>query len=246
MKTLIKRALRAAGYELRPIALPSAEPFAADPAEAAELDDELRAFARDHPGHGAWSRPESARSYLSPRRLAFFRDLLDRCRGEGVALEGRSVADVGSGTGYLLRLIHRAAPTARLTGFDTYADITALARHLCPAARFVERDLDALDEGPFDLVFCTEVLEHLVDPAGALERLLGLLDAGGDLVLTVPDGRRDSFGALEPYENGRGYWGHINFWSPESWSLFIAAHAGGRRWRSGQLVTGENYAIVSG
>jgi SAM-dependent methyltransferase len=233
------------GYEIRPIRPAPVDPFPIDAAEAAEIDRELHAFARQHPSCGMWSRPEEARGYLTSKRVTFYHDLLAKCEEHGLVLDDRTIADVGSGPGYLFRLIHRQAPSARLTGYDTYLDLMQLARHLCPAAQFVEQDLFEVTDSGYDIVYCCEVLEHLIDPGDALERLIAMVGPGGRLVLTVPDGRHDSFAANGPYQNGRGYWGHIHFWSPESWRLFIGSHASRRDFRCGQLVTGENYAILS-
>lgn len=67
-----------------------------------------------------------------------------------------------------------------------------------------------------------EVLEHLEYPDRALQTLTGALRPGGTLLLTVPQGRID-----------RSRY-HINFWSPESWKLFIEAQIGG----IGEVETG--------
>jgi len=41
-------------------------------------------------------------------------------------------------------------------------------------------------DGSFDVVLCSEVLEHLSDPIGALQELDRLLVAGGKMILTAP------------------------------------------------------------
>ena len=250
LKDVAKRLAHSIGVEIRRVKppRPMTEQWTLDPAEAADLDAHLLSFARLHP-HDCepWSNPERARTYLTPKRIASYHDLLSTCGREGIRFDGCAVADVGSGTGYLLRLIHAAAPSASLVGFDTYREITELARHLCPAARFHERDLfslDGQDLGEFDVVICMEVLEHMIDPEEALKRLLRMAKPGGRLVLTVPNGRTDTFPPLELYPNGTGYWGHINFWSPESWRLWLARNLDGRGLCCGSLLTGENYAIV--
>jgi SAM-dependent methyltransferase len=246
LKRIVKGAFRAVGLELRRARMPSPTPTftPVDPGERRELEGALEAFARLEPRVEPWSDPEQAREYLSDRRLRFFHDLLDAVEAQGVPLSGTRVADVGSGTGYLLRKLHRRYPQSELTGYDTYPEITRLARHLCPAASFAHRDLYDLEGTRFHAVFCTEVLEHLFRPAEAVQRLLGLLEEGGVLVLTVPDGRADSFPALEPLENGRGHWGHVNFWSPESWPLFLERAAPGWPVACGQVETGENWAVL--
>jgi SAM-dependent methyltransferase len=41
-------------------------------------------------------------------------------------------------------------------------------------------------DGAFDAILCTEVLEHLPDPARALKELARILKAGGTLIMTAP------------------------------------------------------------
>ena len=242
----VRGALSRFGYQLVPLPTNGTAPrFVADADELAELERDLRDFAAHHPGHGPWSDPAAARTYLHHARLCFFGEVLAACARHHVPLDGRDVADVGSGTGYLLRRIAATSSPRSLVGYDTYADITALARHLCPSARFVEQDALAGELAPADVVFATEVLEHLWQPADALQRLCAAVRPGGHVVLTVPDGRTDTFPALEPLPNGCGHWGHIHFWSPESWRLFVTQAGGGREVAFGQLATGQNYAILS-
>ena len=79
-------------------------------------------------------------------------------------------------------------------------------RKECPKASFFKHDIYNNLNLHFDLLVCMETLEHLNYP----ERALGnLLNASNVVILTVPDGRKDSFR------------GHINFWSMESWKIFI-------------------------
>lgn len=247
MKQTVKKLLARCGYQLVPVDRPAAAPppsFPVARSEVEELQEELVTFAKHSPECTPWSEPEHARSYLNDRRLGFYHEVLDVCRRHGVDFDDRDIADVGSGPGYLMRLIARESRPRSLTGYDTYRTLTALARFLCPPAQFVDADLFDVEGVRFDVVFATEILEHLIRPDQALDRLLRLLRDDGFLVLTVPDGRTDTFAASTRLENGRGYWGHINFWSPESWSVFIEIHSGARPFCCGRLSTGENYAII--
>ena len=47
--------------------------------------------------------------------------------------------------------------------------------------------LDALGGQPFDAILAIDVLEHLVDPAAAVAKLVGMLRAGGLLVACIPN-----------------------------------------------------------
>jgi SAM-dependent methyltransferase len=248
LKSLVQKALYRCGYRISRIPRPeagAAPQYPVDPEELAELMRDLERFAGTKPGHGSWSDPSGARQYLHDKRLCFYHNLLDVCARHGVRFEPRcDVADIGSGPGYLLRLLSRLQPGCTLTGYDTYADLTELAKTLCPSARFVPKDLFNIEDEQYDVVFNTEVLEHLIRPDLALQHMLTLLRPGGALVLTVPDGRLDTFGAGRRLDNGRGYWGHINFWSPESWEVFVTLNAGNAETALGTVATGENYAIL--
>jgi FkbM family methyltransferase len=45
---------------------------------------------------------------------------------------------------------------------------------------------DIPEDHPFDAVLCTEVLEHVVDPVRALDKIARVLRPGGTLILTAP------------------------------------------------------------
>lgn len=242
MKGLIQRLLRPWGLELRRIERSSIpEP---DPVEIAALDGMLETFAARHPPSSPLSNTRDLRAYLSDARIAFYNGLVDVCEAEGVELSGRRVADIGTGMGYLLRVIGHRYPAAELHGYDTFTEMLDLARMLCPDAVFESESLFSV-ASRFDVVFCTEVLEHMVDPEEALRQLAERVQPSGTLVLTVPDGRRDRGPAKALREDGTAYWGHVNFWSPESWPLFLRRRLPeARAIDVGRLVTHKSYAVI--
>lgn len=242
MRRLIQRALQAFGLEIRRL---EPEDFPdPDPVEIAEVERIMADFAAAQPSSSSLSSVPDLRDYLSDARIAFFTDLVDICERSGVQLADRRVADIGTGTGYLLRAVGRQAASADLHGYDTFAEMLGLARLLIPRASFEAASLYEVEEN-FDVVFCTEMLEHMVHPDRALEKLARLILPGGALVLTVPNGRKDRGPAKELRDDGTAYWGHINFWSPESWPVFLERElpeAVGIE--VGLMVTEKNYAIV--
>lgn len=243
MKALGRSLLRGFGLEVRRI---KSHPVVdVDPFEINEINQILRRFARGQSPGDSLSDFGALRGYLSDVRISFFHDLVTTVREAGVQLDNQSVADVGSGMGYLLRLLSFTTQDSRLFGFDSFAELNALARLLCPEATIEDRALATIDQ-EFGVVFCTELLEHMLHPETALQRLLSLAD-GGALVLTVPNGRTDHQAAGEMREDGSAYWGHINFWSPESWNVFLQTHAGTEREvHTGLLRSGENFAVIRG
>lgn len=153
--------------------------------------------------------PELLADYLQPSRLRFYDEVADVCAG----FRPTSIVDVGCGTGHLLAaVLRRTVPEPKTLGID-YADSAIVrARELVPAADWQVGDAYALApglDGSFDLVLCTEVLEHLARPIEALEGLARLRSPAGRLVLTIPDG------SLDDWE------GHVNFWSEEEFRRLL-------------------------
>lgn len=94
--------------------------------------------------------------------------------------------DVGSGAGKLIVLLRREFPAAKPRACDYRADLLALEDLQVDVA-----DLDAdplpYPDASFDLVSCTEVIEHLRDFRGALREMHRVLRPGGVLVLSTPN-----------------------------------------------------------
>ena len=102
----------------------------------------------------------------------------------------RTIVDYGGGDGELLRLAGAIWPQAALTCFEPAPDLADEARANLAAttsACVVQAETD-LAPASADLVFCTEVFEHLPDPetAAALDRIDDTLAPGGRLVIGVP------------------------------------------------------------
>jgi trans-aconitate methyltransferase len=146
----------------------------------------------------------------------------------------------------LLRLMRARYPEASLFGCDISNVKLAMAKRACPDAELFFCALSALPESlSYDVVFLMEVLEHTVDPEAVVRGLLDIVSATGTLVLTAPDGRKDHFPAKEYNAEFDSYAGHINFWSPESWSYFLARTAPEWKLRTGTLPTGHLFAALS-
>jgi SAM-dependent methyltransferase len=106
------------------------------------------------------------------------------------------VLDAGCGSGLTCHLLARRG--CAVTGADLDEAEVAFARELTPAGRFLVADLERLELGErFDVVLCSETLEHFTREAQArvLERLAAHVAPGGRLVLTFPS---RLYFALEP------------------------------------------------
>jgi SAM-dependent methyltransferase len=105
-----------------------------------------------------------------------------------------SVFDVGSGTGYWVRVWHELG-AARVDGCDLVPDAVERleAEFGGRGDRFVASDIGAeepgLPAGPYDVVSVMNVLLHLTDDAAfrrALGNVAGLVAPGGSLILVEP------------------------------------------------------------
>jgi len=179
-----------------------------------------------------YSDPEIIKDYIDDARIAFYKDLIQFALQKGISFHQKKVADIGCGTGHLLKFIGEKNEVTSLTGFEFSVAVLAVAKTVCPQASFYEYDVYHEPVHAFDVVFCTEVLEHLQYPDKALKNCLKMLANNGVLIVTVPDGRKDTF------------LGHINFWSPESWDVYIKANCDGYEYDIGTMQSECNYAII--
>jgi ubiquinone/menaquinone biosynthesis C-methylase UbiE len=110
-----------------------------------------------------------------------------------VDVRGGQALDVGCGTGRVTVTLARAG--FKVTGLDPAADVVAQASELAADLKlqidFVTGDFSQPDprfaDETFDLVVCSEVLEHIVPWQSVLENIRLVLKRGRCLILTVPN-----------------------------------------------------------
>jgi SAM-dependent methyltransferase len=103
----------------------------------------------------------------------------------------RRLLDAGCGDGRYFAVIAERPPTERLVGSDIAQRILDTAR--ATAARsglepeLVRANVESLpfEDAAFDLVLCSQVLEHALDPAAALRELARILEPEGTLLLST-------------------------------------------------------------
>jgi len=105
-------------------------------------------------------------------------------------LAGRRVLDVGCGGGLLAEAMARAG--ALVTGIDAGARALAAARRHAErsglAIEYVETSAEALAEaggGPFDVVTCMELVEHVPEPGSLIAACARLARPGGDVFFST-------------------------------------------------------------
>jgi len=103
---------------------------------------------------------------------------------ESLALERPKILDVGCGTGWFTGCLARLGPAV---GIDLSATAIALAGAQYPGVTFIAGNLfeSPLPAAHFDLVVSQEVIAHVKDQAGLLDRIADALRPGGYLVITT-------------------------------------------------------------
>jgi len=99
---------------------------------------------------------------------------------------GRRFLDIGCNIGCAVEAARWNGFAA--TGIDLSEYAMQIARERFSKNRFLQGTIDVLDAGSvFDLVYCSEVVEHVSDPPGFFRSLSGTVASGGVLMLTTPD-----------------------------------------------------------
>jgi ubiquinone/menaquinone biosynthesis C-methylase UbiE len=133
-----------------------------------------------------WERlPEALTPPDFERRLAF---LTGELRG------GERVLDLGCGEGtFTGAIVAAAGPEGSVVGAEVAEAALARARARLPELpdatwRLVELDGELpFADGAFDVVWASEVIEHVADTARWLSEVRRVLAGGGRLLLTTPD-----------------------------------------------------------
>lgn len=182
---------------------------------------EVEGFGLNDRDWTTWTSPAAVMGYLEETRVNSYHQTVATVAG-AVDLNGKRVLDVGTCSGYLLRIIEDRFDDVTLTGTDYYEECVRLSQAMVPGGRMLQASIDDLrNHGErFDVVFCTEVLEHIVDTETQIPGLLSLVEPGGSLMVTVPNGQYDSTPAFTS-DDGVSFVGHVNFWTPQSWAFYI-------------------------
>lgn len=117
----------------------------------------------------------------------------------GSAASPVRLLELGSGSGEFAREVTRVRPDVDIVGLNLSAVGVATAAQKVPSARFFQQDfaqpmkLDDAYRGWATHAVCSEVLEHLDDPAGVLRNVWPFFGPGCRLVITVPGGPMSAF-----------------------------------------------------
>jgi SAM-dependent methyltransferase len=141
------------------------------------------------------------------------------------AQPGERVLDLGCGAGRFVAALRDHGADA--VGVDLAEGALERARRNVPGAEFLATTGE-LPDSSVDLVWCSEVLEHVPDTAGLLSEARRVLRTGGRLLITTPSHdlpRRVLLALLrwEPHFDPLGQ--HVRFYSRRSLARVLDAFA---------------------
>ena len=106
-------------------------------------------------------------------------------------LKGKRILDAGCGYGELLVEIAKSYPDSHLYGVDLVdvriKEVSEKSGKITIKKGDIQEKIP-FEDNYFDLVFCTETLEHLKSPDHCLQEIIRVLKKAGFIVLTMPNG----------------------------------------------------------
>lgn len=155
----------------------------------------------------------------------FFRNLLILISKREV----ESILDVGCGEGFTLNRLKEKGIGKKLEGLEYSKDAIALGKKTYPDIKITQGSIYELPykDNSFDLVLCTEVLEHLDEPEKALKELIRV--SSKYLIISVPNEPFFMFAQLVRGKNWSRFGNdieHVNHWTMFGFPKFVKQNSG--------------------
>ncbi|MEK7060896.1 MAG: methyltransferase domain-containing protein [Patescibacteria group bacterium] len=132
-----------------------------------------------------------------------------------VDIEPNNILDVGCASGWFLSEISLVYPKAKCTGVDVYKKAIDYGKKTYKKLKLVQADAHNLPfkKNSFDLVICTEVLEHVVDPEKVLGEIKRVLTNDGIAIVEMDSGNFLFKAVWYLWTNARnGVWHHSHIY----------------------------------
>jgi len=154
----------------------------------------------------------------NPLKKFFIRNFFETLFSLIKNLKIETVLDVGCGEGFTLNKLKENKIGKTYEGIDYSKEAIALGRKAYPDLHIFEGNIYDLKykDNSFDLVICSEVVEHLENPQKALKELLRV--SKKYVLLSVPN---EPWFWLSNYTQWGIDIGHINKWSRNQFLKFI-------------------------
>ena len=141
-------------------------------------------------------------------------------------LKPKTVLDVGCGEGFTLERLHKKNIGENLVGIDFLKRAIEIGKKERPHLDLRQGNIYKIPfkDNSFDLVICSEVLEHVDDPEKGLKELVRVTKK--NLLLSVPN---EPLFMMANFLRGKNLsrWGndieHINHWSTDKFKKFVGS-----------------------
>lgn len=98
-----------------------------------------------------------------------------------------SFLEVGCGTGYVLKGVSNAFPSARLVGSEIFVNGLRYAAERLPNVTLVQMDARRMPYvADFDVAMAVDVIEHIPEDSDVLAQLHRAVKPGGGIIISVP------------------------------------------------------------
>ncbi len=142
-------------------------------------------------------------------------------------LKPESVLDVGAGEGFVLEKLRTNKIGKRLEGIEYMQEAIELGKITHPKVTIKKGDIYKLPykDNAFELLICTEVLEHLEDPVKALVELKRVTSKY--IILSVPN---EPLFTVQRFLRGKNmlklgdHPEHIQHWNSTAFQKFVAEY----------------------
>ncbi len=139
-------------------------------------------------------------------------------------LKPKTILDAGCGEGFTLARLKNNRIGERLEGIEYSLEAISLGKKMYPSISIKQGDIYALpyNDNSFDLVICSEVLEHLEHPEKALTEVIRV--SKKYCLLSVPN---EPFFMISNFLRGKYFLHlgnhpeHINHWSKTGFEKFV-------------------------
>lgn len=150
----------------------------------------------------------------------FYKELLIMAK----KIPNESILDVGCGEGFTLSELKKNGIGKRLEGIEYIQEALDIGKKLFPDFTFKKGDIYRLPykDNTFDIVVCTEVLEHLDKPKDALKELQRV--SKKHLILSVPN---EPYFTFQRIIRGKNLFHlgahpeHIQWWTHSAFLTFL-------------------------
>ena len=139
-------------------------------------------------------------------------------------LSPKTILDAGCGEGFSMNKLSLNGIGEKIEGVEYSKEAISFGKKLFPDLTFSQGSIYELPykDNSFDLVICTEVLEHLEEPEKALKEILQV--SKKYLIISVPN---EPLFTMSNFLRGKNLSrlgndeGHINHWNPLSFTKYL-------------------------